>query len=119
MDTSLDQQNAIVHAGFWRTVLLGPLLLFAGLLFLFIALAMFFIPIDNAFGRLGLWLLALGLALLGVFFLLMLTTLAMRVEAGREGVFIRGAELAQRSALAALDQWEHPLWRDRCGRDPR
>jgi hypothetical protein len=63
---------------------------FAALLFFFFfALVALFIHVDNGLGRLGLWAIALILALLAVYFLLILSVLAMRVEVGPKLVRVR------------------------------
>ncbi len=78
-----------ISAGAWRLLLLGPIFTFAGFLFLFFALVALFIDIDGGFARLGLLLLSLMLALLGVYFFLLVTTLALRIEVRPDGVSIR------------------------------
>jgi hypothetical protein len=86
---SAGSETFVVRAGFWRIVLLGPLMLFAALLFFFLALVMLFISVGNVLGKLAMVAIALALALLAAYFLLILSTLAMRVEVGPSEVRFR------------------------------
>jgi len=86
---SAGSETFVVRAGFWRIVLLGPLMLIAALVFFFLALVMLFISVGNVLGKLAMVAIALALALLAAYFLLILSTLAMRVEVGPSQVCFR------------------------------
>jgi hypothetical protein len=86
---SAGSETFVVRAGFWRIVLLGPLMLIAALVFFFLALVMLFVSVGNVLGKLAMVAIALALALLAAYFLLILSTLAMRVEVGLSQVRFR------------------------------
>ena len=74
-----DQGPFVVSAGPWRILLLAPLLVIAGLVFLSLALVMLYVDVANVAGRLALWGAALGLAALAIYFLLLAAALAMQI----------------------------------------
>jgi hypothetical protein len=84
-----DQGPFVVSAGPWRILLLAPLLVIAGLVFLSLALVMLYVDVANVAGRLALWGAALGLAALAIYFLLLAAALAMRVEVAPDALRLR------------------------------
>ncbi len=59
---SAGSETFVVRAGFWRIVLLGPLMLIAALVFFFLALVMLFVSVGNVLGKLAMVAIALALA---------------------------------------------------------
>jgi hypothetical protein len=88
-DSGLDQGPLVVSAGPWRIFLLGPLLVFAGMVFLSLALVMVYVDVANPLGRLALWGAALGLAAMALYFLLLAAALTMRVEVAPDALRLR------------------------------
>jgi hypothetical protein len=88
-DSGLDQGPFIVSAGPWRIILLAPLLVLAGVVFLFLALVMVYVDVANLPGRLAFWGAALGFAAMAIYFLLLAASLALRVEVAPDALRLR------------------------------
>jgi hypothetical protein len=84
-----NHESFVVRSGFLRTAVIGTVLVPASLVFLFVALVMLFISVDNLLGRAGLWFLALVFAALAAYFLLIVSMLATRVEVGPKSLLLR------------------------------
>jgi hypothetical protein len=88
-DSGLDKGPFIVSAGPWRIILLAPLLVLAGVVFLFLALVMVYVDVANLPGRLAFWGAALGFAAMAIYFLLLAASLALRVEVAPDALRLR------------------------------
>jgi hypothetical protein len=82
-------ETFVVRAGLWRTALLGPVMLLAALVFFFLAFVLVYASADNSLAKLAFAAIALVLAALAVYFLLILTMLGQRVEVAPDAVRLR------------------------------
>ena len=84
-----DHETFVVRPGLLRVVLLSVLLVVGAAVFLFLAAVAAVINVSGVLARGALLLLALFLAALAVYFLLVLSTIAQRIEVGPERLKLR------------------------------
>ena len=84
-----EQETYVLRPGRACIVLLTIGLVFCGAVFYFMAAVCLAIPVDNVLARFALTLLALFLAALATYFLLLLRTTIIRIEVGPERLKLR------------------------------
>jgi hypothetical protein len=84
-----DHETLVLRPGLLRLILLSVTLVICAGVFLFMAAVAVAIRVDSLLARSALWLVALILAALAIYFLLLLHTTIIRVEVGPERVKLR------------------------------